>query len=230
MYYIDWRVVWDNLPRLADGIVTALELVVVAGFIAFFVGILGALARRSKFRSVRVAAIVYLEAVRNSPVLVKMYFIYFGLPTFDISLSPFVSGAVALGLHHGAYLMEIFRAAFDGVPRGQFDGAASLGLPRWLTFWKIELPQALRAALPPVGNVGSELIKDTSLTSSISLAEAYFVFVSIIALTMRTVEIFVVAAGFYLAVTWIFSLGVSALERRLNRPYGPRRTAKAVSL
>jgi polar amino acid transport system permease protein/cystine transport system permease protein len=218
-YIFDWNVVWQNLPRLADGAIVALELLLVSGLLAIVVGIGGACARLARSRILRGCAIVYLEAMRNSPTLVKMYFIYFGLPTFEIYPTPFVAAAAALGLHNGAYMMEIFRAAIAGVPHEQREGAASLGLKPPTVFWKVVFPQALRIALAPLGNVWAELVKDTSLASSISVAEIYFVFISIIALTMRTYELFIVAAVFYLGLTWAFALLLQLLEWRLGRAY-----------
>jgi His/Glu/Gln/Arg/opine family amino acid ABC transporter permease subunit len=215
-YALDWNAVLQNLPRLLDGAWIAFELVVVAGIGATAIGIGGACARLSRNKFLSRGALVFLEAMRNSPTLVKMYFIYFGMPSIGIYPSPFVAGAIALAIHNGAYMMEVFRAAIVAVPIGQRHAAASLGLKPRAAFTNVILPQAMRNALPPLGNIWAELVKDTSLTSAISVEEIYFVFVSIIALTMRTYEFFIVGAAFYLLATSMVALAMRLLEHRLS--------------
>jgi His/Glu/Gln/Arg/opine family amino acid ABC transporter permease subunit len=215
-YTLIWTPVIEAIPRLSAGILVTLEIALVSSTAATALGLIGALLMRYGGRGGRVFGIAYLELMRNSPSLVKMYFLYFGLATFGIYLTPFVAGTAALSLHNAAYMMEIFRAAITAVSDGQREAAASLGLGRRVAFIKIIWPQALRRALPALGNNWAEIVKDTSITSALSLQEFYFVFTSIIALNMRTYEFFIVGAAVYLVMTGSVAGLVRLLERRLG--------------
>lgn len=222
-YTFHWVPVLQAMPRLLGGVVTALEVAAVSAIGATLLAFLGALAARSAQRPWRVASIVYLESMRNSPSLVKMYFLYFGLGSFGIYLPPFVAASAALALQNGAYMMEIVRGSLAAVPAGQRDAARSLGLAPHQTFFKVILPQALRNALPPLGNNWVEIVKDTSLTSALSVAEVYAVFQTVMALDSRVYELLIVLAAIYLILTAAVSAGVQLLERRLGRAYRPAR-------
>ena len=169
-YTFHWIPVLDAIPRLLGGVAVALEVAAVSTAGATIIAFLGALAARSAHRPLRVVSMVYLESMRNSPSLVKMYFLYFGLGSFGIYLPAFVAASTALALQNGAYMMEIIRGSIAALPGGQRDAARSLGLSPRLTFFKIILPQAMRNALPPLGNNWVEIVKDTSLTSALSVA------------------------------------------------------------
>lgn len=208
-YALDWTPVLQALGPLAEGLLVSLQVFVLSSVGATALGLAGAAAMLSPRRWLRWTATGYVELMRNSPSLVKMYFIYFGLPTLGVFPSAFWSGVAALVLHNAAYMMDVFRVAFGGLDRGQREAAQSLGLGRGLTYRKILLPQAVRRALPAAGNYWVEMVKDTSLTSALSVRELYFVFTSQIALNMRTYEFFVAAGALYLALT----SGVAALAR-----------------
>ncbi len=218
-YTFHWTPVLEATPRLLGGVVTALEVAIVSIAGATVIAFLGALAARSSSRPWRVASTFYLESMRNSPSLVKMYFLYFGLGSFGIYLPPFVAASAALALQNGAYMMEIVRGSLAAVPAGQRDAARSLGLTPRQTFFKVILPQALRNALPPLGNNWVEIVKDTSLTSALSVVEVYAVFQSVMALDSRVYELLIVLAAIYLILTTAVSTGVQLLERRFGRAY-----------
>jgi polar amino acid transport system permease protein len=215
-YTLIWAPVIEAVPRLSAGILVTLEIACVSSVAATVLGLIGALFMRYGGRGGRAFGIAYLELMRNSPSLVKMYFLYFGLATLGVYLTPFAAGTLALSLHNAAYMMEIFRAAITAVPDGQRQAAASLGLSQKVAFAKIIWPQALRRALPALGNNWAEIVKDTSITSALSVQEFYFVFTSIIALNMRTYEFFMVAAMVYLVLTGGIGGLVRLLERRLG--------------
>jgi His/Glu/Gln/Arg/opine family amino acid ABC transporter permease subunit len=218
-YTFHWIPVIEAMPRLLGGVVTALEVAAVSMVGATIIAFCGALAARSARRPLRVASVIYLESMRNSPSLVKMYFLYFGLGSFGIYLPPFVAASAALALQNGAYMMEIVRGSIAAIPVGQRDAARSLGLSPRQIFFKVILPQALRNALPALGNNWVEIVKDTSLTSALSVAEVYFVFQSVMALDSRVYELLIVLAAIYLILTAAVSASVQLLERRLGRPY-----------
>lgn len=218
-YIFHWLPVLEAMPRLLGGVATALQVAALSVVGATIIAFLGALAARSARRSLRVTAMIYLEAMRNSPSLVKMYFLYFGLGSFGVFLPPFVAATAALALQNGAYMMEIVRGAIAAVPSGQRDAALSLGLSPRHTFFKVTFPQAMRNALPPLGNNWVEIVKDTSLTSALSVAEVYFVFQSVMALDSRVYELLIVLAAIYLILTAAVGAGVQLLERRFGRAY-----------
>jgi polar amino acid transport system permease protein len=146
-YVFYWGRVWQARWELLAGTLTTVEVAVISIALAFVVGVVGGVARRSPNRALARAATVYVEAMRNSPSLVKMYFIYFGLPSLGLYPGPFASGVVALVLHNGAYMTEIFRSGLAAVPEAEIQAARSLGMGPVLTFRAIVFPQALRAGV-----------------------------------------------------------------------------------
>jgi len=223
-YTLIWAPVIEAVSELSFGLLVTLEIALLSSISATILGLTGALIVRYGGGGGRFVGISYLELMRNSPSLVKMYFLYFGLATFGIYLSPFAAGTIALSLHNAAYLMEIFRAAIASVSDGQNQAAASLGLRPGVAFRKIIWPQALRRALPALGNNWAEIAKDTSITSALSVQDFYYVFTSIIALNMRTYEFFIVAGAVYLVLTGSIGGFARLLEWRLST--AERKSAK----
>jgi His/Glu/Gln/Arg/opine family amino acid ABC transporter permease subunit len=217
VYSFAWSTISQSVGQLWAGLFVTVEILVISASVATVLGLVGSQAMLSRRRSVRGCALAYVELMRNSPSLVKMYFIYFGLPAFGIFPSAFWSGATALALHNAAYMMDVFRAAFASLPAGQTEAAKSLGLSRWAAFRVVLFPQALRRALPTLGNYWAEIVKDTSITSALSVRELYFVFTSEIALTQRTYEFFLVAGLIYLVLTTAISAIGGAAEKLLSR-------------
>lgn len=216
-YTLDWLPVWQASDALLGGLIVSLQIFAISSVGATLLGLLGALVMQSKSPVLRGLATGYVEVMRNSPSLVKMYFIYFGLPTFGIFPSAFWSGVAALILHNAAYMMDVFRAAFASIDKGQREAAASLSLNRFQTYRKILLPQAFRRAIPGVGNYWVEMVKDTSLTSALSVRELYFVFTNQIAMNMRTYEFFIIAGLIYIIMTATVAAIARIWERHLSR-------------
>lgn len=217
-YVFYWGRVWQARWDLLAGTLTTVEVAVISIGLAFVVGVAGGLARRSPSRALARAVTIYVEAMRNSPSLVKMYFIYFGLPTLGLYPGPFVSGVMALVLHNGAYMTEIFRSGLAAVPEAEVEAAKSLGMGPVLTFRTIVFPQALRRALPAFGNNWTEIVKDTSITSALSVRELFFMVTSIISETMRSFEMLVVVSAIYLVLTSALAGGLKLAERRAKYP------------
>lgn len=213
-YVFFWGRVWQARWELLAGTLTTIEVAVVSIALGFVVGVAGGLARRSSKRFLARAALAYVELMRNSPSLVKMYFIYFGLPTFGLYPGPFVSGVTALVLHNGAYMTEIFRGGLAAVPEAEIQAARSLGMGRLLTFRVVVFPQAFRRALPAFGNNWPEIVKDTSITSALTVRELFFMVISLVSETMRSFELLAVASLIYLVLTTVLSAGLRLFERR----------------
>jgi His/Glu/Gln/Arg/opine family amino acid ABC transporter permease subunit len=213
-YIFHWAPVLAAFSEFADGTLIALEIAILSIAGAFAIGVVGALASRSSNRALRTATKIYVEAMRNSPSLVKMYFIFFGLPSVGLFPSPFVSGVVALALHNGAYMTEIVRGGLEAVHDTQAQGALSLGMSGWQTLRIVLLPQAIVYALPAISNNWVEIVKDTSLTSALAVRELFFVVIGLLSATQRSFEILIIAGAIYLTLNSLVSGALKVAEAR----------------
>lgn len=170
----------------------------------------------------RVLGAAYVEAIRNTPALVQVFLVYFGLPFFGIHLPAFVAGVVALAINAGAYLTETIRAGLGSVAPGQFEAARTLGLSKASVFAHVVLPQAVRVVYPPVVNEFLQVILGSSLLSTIALNEITGVALTINGLTFQTINAFTVALVLYLLITTFVSVGANVLARAVFRPPLPR--------
>lgn len=188
---------------------------------SILIGIVIALMRIAPVAPLRWIGIAYVEFFRNTPLLVQLFFLFFGLPFLGIRLSQdvfvtiFYLAIIAMSLYHGAYMGEVIRGGLLGVDKGQIEAARSLGLsyPQMLRF--VQVPQAVRAVIPPLGNIGIALVKNTSLAATIGLAELLHNTEIVESRTFRAVEAFSAAAMLYLVLTIPLGIGVNILERRL---------------
>src|SRR5262249_26500280 len=172
----------------------------------------------------------YIWLMRGTPLLVQLIIIYTGLPQLGIRLTVIQSALIGLGLNEGAYLAEIIRAGVLSVPRGQFDAARGVGMPYWTMLRVVVLPQAARVIIPPLGNNFNGLLKTTSPASVISLEERLRRSQMLIQLEFKVLEIFIVAACYYLAMTTLWGAVQRRLEAHFSRPYGasPPRPPRAI--
>jgi polar amino acid transport system permease protein len=164
-------------------------------------------------------AALYVWVFRGTPLLVQLVIVYTGLPQVGLKFGVVMSAFVALTLNEGAYLSEIIRAGFSGVAPGQGDAARALGLSRVRTVWLVTLPQAFRIIIPPLGNSVNGLLKATSITSVISMEELMRRSQMIMQLKFEVLEVYCVAAVYYLALTTLWDFAQRALERRFGRGY-----------
>jgi polar amino acid transport system permease protein len=210
----------EVLPAL----LSALRITVLATALgmtaALAVGLAWALLRRSRRRLVRAAASLSLELVRSTPLLVQLYLIFFTLPRLGVTLSPLAAGVLGLGLHHGSYVAEIYRAGIDAVPRGQWEAAVSLGLSRARTSCAIILPQAVPRVLPALGNCLVAMFKDTPLLGAITVLEMLQVARLEGARTFRYLEPVTLVGLLFLAVSLVAAWGLRRLERWSLRHVG----------
>ncbi|HEV7286040.1 MAG TPA: ABC transporter permease subunit [Kaistia sp.] len=220
---------------LAAGWIT-LSLAFVSLILAVVIGIAAALARLSRSRALRVTATLYTSVVRGIPDLVMMLLVFYSVPAllsqaaqdwgYDvyIEFSPFGAGAATLGLIFGAYMAETFRGALMNIPRGQLEAAEAYGLGRFRIFWRILLPQMMRLALPGFTNNWLVLAKATALVSLLGLQDVMFRAKGAAEATAKPFTFYLLAGGFYLAVTAIslfilsraakrYELGVKELAR-----------------
>lgn len=221
----NWQ--WYRVPRylytfedgvfvsgpLLDGLWVTLEITCYSLVLASVIGLLTALLRLSGSLVGRFIARVYLEVIRNTPLLVQIFFLYFVLaPIFE--LERFTAAVVALSLFEGAYASEIFRAGIVSIKRGQWEAAHSLGLSSFDTYRTVILPQALKRILPPLTGQAVSLIKDSALVSTIAVYDLTMQGRTIIAETFLTFEIWFTVAAIYLIITLSLSLVVNMLEKR----------------
>jgi cystine transport system permease protein len=207
----------DAAPIMLVGAGYTLLFAVAAMLGGLALGFPAAILRMSTRRLLRWPASLYVSAMRGTPLLVQIFVIYYGLPTIGIEFTPVTAGVLALSLNSGAYLSESLRGAIQSISPGQWRASFSLGLSHWQTLFHVVLPQALRVAVPSMGNTLISLIKDTSLVSVITMTELMLATKEVIATTFRPLPLYIAAAAIY----WCLSLAFEALqrhaERRLNR-------------
>ena len=221
----DFRGAVDYLPDLLRGALVSVELTVSVMALSLVFGLVVALARLARARTVRVMATIYVEAVRGTPCMLQLFYIYFVLPAFGINIPPFTAGVVGLTINYSAYLSEVYRAGIQAVARGQVEAALALGMSRGLMMRLVILPQAIRIVVPPLGNYFISLFKDTALASTITVKELIFSGQIIAATNFQYFTIFTVAGAIYLALSYPGSLGVQYLERRMRIGYRKRQPA-----
>jgi len=190
----------------------------VAGLTGGFVfGLMIAVMRSSRWRALAYFARGYIWFFRGTPLLIQMVAIYSGLPQVGIKFGVLTSVIVALVSNEAAYMAEIIRGGFLAIPSGQTDAAKALGLTRWQTLTKVQLPQAVRIILPAVGNSVNGLLKATSIASVISMEELMRRSEMIMQLKFDVLEVFAAAAIFYLVLTTLWDQVQKRLERRFSR-------------
>jgi polar amino acid transport system permease protein len=229
----EWDVVGDYLfdARVLRGIVTTLELTVIAMLIGILGGVLLAVMRLSPNPMVSGSSFSYIWIFRGTPVLVQLLFwnfiaavypqITFGLPFVHLDandlIKPFTAAILGLGLNEAAYMSEIVRAGILSVDEGQSEAAQALGMTRTQTMRRIVLPQAMRVIVPPTGNEIISMLKTTSLASAIAVTELLYAVQLIYAQNYKTIPLLIVASFWYLLGTTILSIGQYFLERRFGR-------------
>lgn len=216
-YSFDWSVLWRYREQLLSGFALTLALSIVSLIGAVGVGVLAGAAVESERRSIRGIAAGYVEIARNVPLLVHLYVWYLGLTA--LKLPAFWCGVLGLSLYSGSYVAEIVRAGLQGVPAGQRAVGIASGLTRSQILRHIVYPQALRIVAPSLAGLFSQLIKDSSLASVISVAELTFVAGAIEGDTFRTFEAYIGITVLYLiVVTAISQLTVRTLRSRIVEP------------
>lgn len=210
---IDGEIIWGPLIR---GLFETLRLASIAGILTLILGAATACARLSSSISGRIVATWYLEAIRNTPLLVQLFLFYFVLaPIFGIDR--FWAGVLCLAFFEGSFAAEIIRAGIIGVDRGQYESADAIGLNAVDKYRYIVFPQALPLILPPLTGLLISLIKHSAIVSVIAVAELTTEGMNLIADTFMAFEVWFLVAGIYLAVTISLSVGVSLFEWKLNK-------------
>lgn len=214
---IDFRfnMLVDVAPLLLEGLVATIFVSLSAFCLAMPIGALVGIARAESVMARRILG-PYVEVFRGTPLLIQLFFIYYGLPSIGINMNNYVAGVIGLGLNGGAYISEIVRGALYSVERGQQDAAAALGFSWLQAMAHVILPQSARVALPSLVNAYSALLKDSSLVSVLAITELTRVSQLIYTRTFRAFEVYFAVGVLYFGMIYTIALIAQYLERRLK--------------
>jgi His/Glu/Gln/Arg/opine family amino acid ABC transporter permease subunit len=220
---IDFTLVWQHKLFLLNGAFVTIQLTFGAVVIGILLGCMAGMGRISRNRFIRAVSSVYVYVLRGTPMLLQIFFIYFGIPQLYLALtgtplnpSPIKAGIIALGINSGAYVAEIVRAGIQNVPKGQMEASRSLGMSHWQAMREIILPQAFRRVIPPLCNEFIVILKDTSLVSVIGASELMYSAKVMGARYYDYVQFLFGAGMVYLVLTFIISQVLAAVERKLG--------------
>lgn len=217
MTVFDWGYALEVLPVLLQGLVVTVKATVFGMVLALVLGMVLALARRSSFNLLSWAAAGFIEFVRSTPLLVQIYFLFYVLPGTGITLSPMVTGVLALGIHYAAYCAEVYRAGIESIPKGQYEAATALNLSPARTTFAIILPQAIPPVVPALGNYLVAMFKDTPLLSAITVLELLQRAKILGSESFRYVEPLTLVGIIFLVLSLVAATGIRSLEARLRR-------------
>jgi polar amino acid transport system permease protein len=211
------------LPILLRGLAVTVGAALLGYVVALALGLIFALMRRSSLKWLSVATACILEFLRDTPLLIQLFFLYFVLPGYGIVLPPFAIGAIAIGLQYAAYLAEVYRGGLDAVPKGQWEAAISLNMSRRQIYRDVVIPQAVPRVVPVLGNYLASILKETPLLSTISLYEMFSLAVLIGDRTYEYIIPLSTAAGIMFIMTCAVSLFVGFVEHWLPKEGIPLR-------
>ena len=222
---MDFELMINSFPKLLNAAAITLKLLSVSLLIGLFIGLLFAILRLNKNLFINRFAYGYSYLFRGTPLLVQIFIIYFGLGQIEylrttflwtILKEPYWCAIIAFALNTGAYTSEILRSAFQTIKPGIIEAGKSLGISNKIIFYKIQIPVAIRQSLPAYGNEIILMMKGTSLASTVTLMDLTGVAKYIISTTFRPVEVFIVAGGIYLFMTFIIHNVIKFLEKKYS--------------
>ena len=222
---MDLELMTNSFPKLLSATMVTLTLLSVSLIIGLFIGLFFAILRMNKNLFINKFAYGYSYIFRGTPLLVQIFIIYFGLGQIEYLRStflwvvlkePYWCAIIAFSLNTGAYTSEILRSAFQTIKPGFIEAGKSLGLPRKFIFYKIQIPIAIKQSLPAYGNEIILMLKGTSLASTVTLMDLTGVAKYIISTTFKPVEVFIVAGGIYLFMTFVIHNFIKYLEKKFS--------------
>lgn len=222
---MNWQVMLDNLPQLAEGALLTIELIVLSGVLGLALAIPTALGRVSQSWWLRAGPYVFIFFFRGTPLLVQIFLVYYGLSQFELIRDSFAwpilreaywCAIIAFTLNTAAYTAEILRGAIQAVPVGEVEAAKAIGMSRWMRLRRIILPRAFRIALPAYSNEVILMLKGSALASTITLLDLTGVARTVIARTYMPIEIFIAAGVFYLIIAAVILQGFRLVEKHLH--------------
>jgi polar amino acid transport system permease protein len=213
----DWNAVSDFMPYFWDGLKVTLQILVLGSLISFVLGLVWALLMRTPSRWVRWPVGVVTEFIRNTPLLVQLFFLFYVLPEWGLTFSALTTGVFAIGLHYSTYTMQVYRAGIEAVPVGQWEAATALNLPVRRTWTAVILPQAIRRVVPALGNYVIAMLKDTPILMVITVLELMGQARLFSQQHYQFTEPITVIGVAFILISYPASLLIRALERRLVR-------------
>lgn len=212
---------WEYFLRVSQSICGGLEVTLGLFFCTILLsiplGLVISLGAISNFKPLSMIVKFYIYILRGTPLLLQLLFVYFGLPIiFHLNIENFPAATIAFVLNYAAYFAEIFRAGIQSIDPGQFEASKALGLSGAQTMWRVIIPQTVSRVIPPVGNETITLVKDTSLVSIIALSDIMHQ-TRIIVMREANVSAFIVAAVFYLVMTFVLTKLLEFLEKRFSK-------------
>ena len=222
---MDFELMIDSFPKLLSAAVITLKLLWVSLIIGLFIGLFFAILRLNKNILINKFAYGYSYIFRGTPLLVQIFIIYFGLGQIEslrssflwvILKEPYWCAIIAFALNTGAYTSEILRSAFQTIKPGIIEAGKSLGISNKIIFYKIQIPIAIRQSLPAYGNEIILMLKGTSLASTVTLMDLTGVAKYIISTTFKPIEVFIIAGGIYLFITFLIHNLIGFLEKKYN--------------
>lgn len=201
-----FREILPHLGEMLEGLKYSLILTVISMGLGLVIGILACVMKNGKNKTLRVIANAYIEIIRNTPLLVQLYILYFGLAEFGIDLSPFQASAIAMTINAGAYNAEIFRGGLLSVPNGLSEAGHALGMTSFQVFTRVKLKIAMRNAFPGLINQLVLLFLFSSVTATISMHELSYVTFNLQSSTARVFEVLIISGILYYACSaiWVF--------------------------
>ena len=222
---MDFELMFTSFPKLLEATAVTLKLLISSLFFGLIIGLLFAILRLNKNIFINKIAYGYSYLFRGTPLLVQIFIIYFGLGQIEylrstilwvILKEPYWCAIIAFALNTGAYTSEILRSAFQTIKPGFIEAGLSLGIPNKIIFYKIQIPIAIRQSLPAYGNEIILMMKGTSLASTVTLMDLTGVAKYIISTTFKPVEVFVVAGGIYLFMTFVIHNIILYFEKKFS--------------
>jgi octopine/nopaline transport system permease protein len=222
---MDFELMIDSFPKLLSAATITLKLLSVSLIIGLFIGLLFAILRLNKNIFINKFAYGYSYLFRGTPLLVQIFIIYFGLGQIEylrttflwtILKEPYWCAIIAFALNTGAYTSEILRSAFQTIKPGIIEAGKSLGISNKIIFYKIQIPIAIRQSLPAYGNEIILMMKGTSLASTVTIMDLTGVAKYIISTTFKPIEVFIIAGGIYLFMTFVIHNIIKYLEKKYS--------------
>ncbi len=222
---MDFELMINSFPKLLNAAVVTLKLLSVSLIVGLFIGLLFAILRLNENIFINKFAYGYSYVFRGTPLLVQIFIIYFGLGQIEslrssflwvILKEPYWCAIIAFALNTGAYTSEILRSAFQTIKPGIIEAGKSLGISNKIIFYKVQIPIAIRQSLPAYGNEIILMLKGTSLASTVTLMDLTGVAKYIISTTFKPIEVFIVAGGIYLFMTFIIHNLIKFLEKKYS--------------
>jgi polar amino acid transport system permease protein len=208
----NWEYAWSVLPKLLEVVPVTVGAALSGFILAALLGLPLALGKRSKRRTISQPVSFLTELIRSTPLLIQLLILFYALPLYGISLSPFAAGVLGLGLHYASYMAEVYRSGIEAVPAGQWEAAKALNFTPRQTWLRLILPQAVPPVLPVMGNYLIVSFKETPVLSAVTLVEMLQTAKTLGSASFRYLEAFTLVGVLF----FLMSYGSSLLLRRLE--------------